>query len=312
MIPLLQHLTRQISAVNILMMLLGTFVAASAVEVVSVISSDAAPYRAAHEALVRRLGLDGHHVRSVSMENLAANGLPALGQPACVVAIGSPAAVKLHGLKPTIPLVYCLVSNPERAGLLTPPAALGVTTDIPLTDQLTLLREALPAAKSIGLLFRQGDPDSQQQTDALRALLPAGMTLEAIAIDQQPSPAAAIDALLTRRIDLVWTSPDSSIWNEATVRSLLLTALRRKIPVFGFSTAFVRAGALVGVGLDPANQGTQAGGLVIDLLAGKPATTPVVAPTFDICLNLVVAQKLSLTMPKPLLERAKQVFGGGR
>jgi ABC-type uncharacterized transport system substrate-binding protein len=68
---------------------------------------------------------------------------------------------------------------------------------------------------------------------------------------------------------------------------------------------------LVGVGLDPANQGTQAATLVIDHLAGK-TTTPVVAPNFDICLNLVVAQKLSITVPKPLLERAKQVFGGGR
>lgn len=312
MIPsFIPSLTRRIPAVGILVML-GVFVAASATEVVSVISSDAAPYRAAHEALVQRLGKDGHQVRSVSMEALAANGLPALGQPACVVAIGSPAAVWLHGKKPPIPLVYCLVSNPERAGLLTPPAAFGVTTDIPLTDQLMLLREALPEAKSIGLLFRQGDPDSQRQTDALRALLPVDMILESIAIDQQPSPAAAIDALLARRIDLVWTSPDSTIWNEATVRSLLLTALRRKIPVFGFSTAFVRAGALVGVGLDPANQGAQAAMVVIDHLAGKATTASVVAPTFDICLNLVVAQKLSLTMPKPLLERAKQVFGGGR
>jgi putative tryptophan/tyrosine transport system substrate-binding protein len=298
--------------VSILMMLLGILVPASAAEVVSVISSDAAPYRAAHDALVQRLSMDGHQVRSVSMDALAANGLSALGQPACVVAIGSPAAVWLHGHKPTIPLAYCLVSNPERAGLLTPPAAIGVTTDIPLADQLSLLREALPDAKSIGLLFRQNDPDSQQQTDALRTLLPAGMTVEAIAIDQQPSPAAAIDALLARRIDVVWTSPDSTIWNEATVRSLLLTALRRKVPVFGFSTAFVRAGALVGVGLDPANQGAQAGALVSDHLAGRTTTAQVVPPIFDICLNLVVAQKLSLTVPKPLLERAKQVFGGGR
>ena len=302
----------RIPVLGLVLQFLGMLVHGSAAEVVSVVSSDAAPYRAAHEALVQRLSVAGHRVRAVSMEDIAANGLSALGQPACVIAIGSPAAVRLHLLTPTMPLAYCLVSNPERAGLLTPPPALGVTTDIPLADQLDLLREVLPAARSIGLLYRHGDPDSQQQSKAMRALLPPGMTLETVAIDQQPSPAAAIDALLARHIDVVWTSPDSAIWNEATVRSLLLTALRRKIPVFGFSTAFVRAGALLGVGLDPAVQGTQAGTLVSDLLAGRPLPTLVVVPRFEICLNLVVAQKLSLSVPKTVLERAEHVFGTER
>jgi putative tryptophan/tyrosine transport system substrate-binding protein len=297
---------------SIIVMLLGTLVSATAAEVVSVISSDAAPYRAAHEALVQRLSQDGHRVRTVSMAALDTDGLAALGQPACVVAIGSPAAVWLHDKKPMPPLLFCLVSHPERAGLLAPPAALGVSTDVPLADQVALLRETLPEAKTIGLLFRQDNLDSKQQVEALNAVLPAGMALESVAIDQQASPAAAIDALLTRRIDVVWTSPDSSIWNEATVRSLLLTALRRKVPVFGFSTSFVRAGALVGVGLDPGYQGTQAGGLVVDLLAGKTTPGQVLVPTYDLCINLMVAQKLSLTIPKSLLERTKQVFGGGR
>lgn len=295
-----------------ILLLLGRLVTTHAAEIVSVVSSDAAPYRAAHEALVRRLTPDGHQVRAVAMEHLVTNGLSALGSPACMVAIGSPAAIWLHGQKPAIPLVYCLVGNPERAGLLTPPLASGVTTDIPINDQMALLREALPGARTIGLLYRESDADSRQLTALLRTSLPEGVVLEAVAIDQHPTPAAAIDALLTRHIDLVWTSPDPTIWNEATVRSLLLTALRRKIPVFGFSTAFVRAGALVGVGLDPADQGTQAGTLATDLLAGKTTPGQVMVPTYQICLNLVVAQKLSLTLPKPLQERATQIFGGER
>ena len=305
-------LRRRAVIAGMLAMLLGTLVTASPVEVVTVISSDAVPYRAAQEALARRLEPLGHTVRSINLDSVATTGLSMLGQPGCVVAIGSPAAVWLHGQKTSIPLTYCLVSNPERAGLLVDPALPGVTTDVPLADQVALLREALPEARTIGLFYREGDADSRKQITLLRPLLPDGVLLETVAIDQHPSPAAAIDALLAKRLDLVWTSPDPTIWNEATVRSLLLTTLRRKIPVFGFSTTFVRAGALLGVGLDPAQQGTQAGNLVVDLLAGRTPAGQVVAPTYDICLNLVVAQKLSLTLPKPLLERAKQVFGGGR
>lgn len=292
------------------MLLVLALPSAMSAEIVAVMSSDAAPYRLAQNALTRRLSMDGHTVRVLSLPQVTTNGVATLGTPAGVIAIGSPAANWLHEHKPAMPVIFCLVSNPERSGLLKAPAATGVSTDVPLADQFALIREALPQAVTVGLLYRQGDPASMQDLAAVRQFLPAPLRLDAIAIDMESTPAVAIDTLLSRNIDVVWTSPDASIWNEATVRSLLLTALRRKIPVFGYSAPFVRAGALLGVGLDPAMQGTQAGELVVDLLSGK--TTTVVAPRFEIALNLVVAQKLGITLPKQLQDRAKQIFGGGR
>jgi putative tryptophan/tyrosine transport system substrate-binding protein len=279
---------------------------------VSVVSSEATPYRQAQESLAKQLAANGHHLRTMTMDNLATEGMGQLGNASYVVAIGSSAAIWLHEKKTTIPLVYCMVSSPERAGLLAPSPAIGVTTDVPIIDQLRLIKEALPDCSSVGMLYRENDAQSRQDLELVRVALPMGMRLETVAIDKEASPAAAIDGLLAKNIDLVWTCPDSQIWNEATVRSLLLSALRRKIPVFGFSTAFVRAGALLGVGLDPLTQGAQAAGVVQDLIMGRMPENRVVAPTYDICLNLVVAQKLSLTLPKNLQDRAKQVFGGGR
>ena len=40
---------------------------------------------------------------------------------------------------------------------------------------------------------------------------------------------------------------DAAAYDAATVRSLLLASIRRKTPVFGYSPALVRAGALLGV-----------------------------------------------------------------
>lgn len=295
-----------------LLILSAASMAVPAAEVVSVVSSDAVPYRQAQESLAKQLATNGHRLRPVAMESLATSGMNVLGEAAYVVAIGSSAAVWLHEHKPTMPLVYCMVSNPERAGLLTPPPAVGITTDVPIVDQIRLIKEALPTCTSIGVLYRENDAQSRLDLEAVRLALPMGTQLEAVAIDKSASPAAAIDSLLAKNVGVVWTCPDSQIWNEATVRSLLLTALRRKVPVFGFSTAFVRAGALVGVGLDPLTQGTQAADVVQDLMMGRMPENRVIAPTYDICLNLVVAQKLSLTLPKSLQDRAKQIFGGGR
>jgi ABC-type uncharacterized transport system substrate-binding protein len=262
--------------------------------------------------LTRALSSKGHLVRPVALEVLTAKGLRELEAATVVVAIGTPAAVWLHERKPSVPLAFCLVSSPERAGLLTPPPASGVTTDIPLAEQVQVLRQTLPDLGTVGTLYRQDDPGSVVDLEAMRRALPDGVRLEAVATDRHPTPAKAIDDLLGRRIDVVWTTPDSAIWNEATVRSLLLTALRRRVPVFGFSTPFVRAGALVGVGLDPAQQGTQAGNLVLDLLDGRGVHAQIVAPRFEISLNLVVAQKLAITIPKELQERATHLFGAAR
>ena len=50
------------------------------------------------------------------------------------------------------------------------------------------------------------------------------------------------------------------------MRTLLLAGIRKKIPVWGFSTAFVRAGALIGVGVEPRSQGAQAAEILVKLL----------------------------------------------
>ena len=280
-------------------------------EVVIVISADLPPYRQAQEALTT--SLTSEHCQVVTLEQITTDSSKLSTNADCVVAIGSAAAIWLHERKsPIPPLIYCMVSDPLTAGLQKTPVTMGVSTDIPPDQQIQLITETLPQARIIGRLYRQADQQSREAMESARALLPQGWKLETVAIDLQESPAAAIDLLLSRNVDVVWTTPDTAIWNEATVRSLLLTTLRRRVPVFGFSTAFVRAGALLGVGLEPATQGKQAAALVCDVLNKKTMTNAVTAPIFDLSLNLVVAQKLSLTLPPTVVQRAKHIFQPGR
>lgn len=280
-------------------------------EVVIVISADLPPYRQAQEALTT--SLTSEHCQVVTLEQITTDSSKLSTNADCVVAIGSAAAIWLHERKsPIPPLIYCMVSDPLTAGLQKTPVTMGVSTDIPPDQQIQLITETLPQARIIGRLYRQADQQSREAMESARALLPQGWKLETVAIDLQESPAAAIDLLLSRNVDVVWTTPDTAIWNEATVRSLLLTTLRRRVPVFGFSTAFVRAGALLGVGLEPATQGKQAAALVRDVLNKKTMTNAVTAPIFDLSLNLVVAQKLSLTLPPTVVQRAKHIFQPGR
>ncbi len=231
-----------------------------------------------------------------------------------MVAIGSRAASFLDNHRPAgVPVVFCMVSDPVLAGLIAEPRLGGVVTEVPLGVQLALIAEALPQARTLGMLYRGDLERSRAQLEQLQALLPSSWRLEAVGIESAQSVAEAIDSLFTRPIDVVWTAPDSTIFTEATVRTLLLSALRKRVPVFGFSPSFVRAGALFGIGINPLTQGAQCATMLLGRLAGeRAACDQLIPPDYEIEVNLVVARKLALDLPAALVGRAAQTYQAGR
>lgn len=276
--------------------------AGNTAEILAVLSGDQAPYRAASEGLAK--ALPGDRVSTCLLSELSERQ-DQLAQAKVLVAVGTESANALA--KPggsAAPVIYCLV--PQGAAESLPAALGGVAADVPLMTQVALIAEALPGANRLGMLYR-GDRDAgQRQLAAVKAAIPAGWDVVSEAVDQHPGIAAAIDALLAKRPDVVWTAADGGVWNEPAIRALLLNALRRRVPVFGFSPAFVRAGALLGVGTEPADQGDQAAKLVRAALGGAAATRH--GPgRFQVAINLVVARKLGIDFPATLVDRADQV-----
>ena len=152
--------------------------------------------------------------------------------------------------------------------------------------------------------------------------LPKDWRLEAEAINDRNTAAAAIETLVDRNIDVVWTQAGVFSANEtydgAIERVLLLAAMRHKVPVFGDSRGLVRAGALLGIEVSPGGQGRGAAELVDRLLRGdgsqvqarrraQPADEGP-ATEYQVSVNLVVADALSIQLPKELVVRAANVF----
>lgn len=283
----------------------------AAASVVAVLSSDADPYRKSLAELTKGVAGEGHAVRPVLLEQL----VPAdLTDADCVVAVGTAAATAVHARRDLqAPLVYCMVTDSAGTGLDSSTPTSGVEAKVPLAIQLQLIAEALPRARRIGLLHADDDA-GKALASAVRSALPEGWSMKAVAASSDRL--AEQIATVTTGVDLVWTSPDGALYTEATVRALLLNALRRRVPVFGFSLSFVRAGALLGVGIDPGAQGAQAAQLAKEALTLKAANEAPksiqVPPVFQIAVNLVVAEKLGIELPASLVERATHVFQPGR
>jgi putative ABC transport system substrate-binding protein len=287
---------------------------ATGAEIVLVPSSNAGPYIKVKDALVKELDQGGLTTQVVMLSDLGeGEEIQSLieADPRAFVAIGSKAALWLHKrVTPPTVLTYCMVSNPKGAGLEEGMPRNGISTDVPLTDQFKLIAEALPDVRSVGLLYHAKTKEGQTFLKQVKAGLPKGWKIQAVAVDEHKTMALAIDALFAKDSDIVWTSPDSSIFTRATVHSLLLKALREKVPVFGFSLALVKSGSLLGVAVDVETQGKQAAALTRHLLRAGDETEieELLKVKYEIAVNLIVAEQMSIKLPKQLVKRADHVF----
>ena len=284
---------------------------ARAADVLVVRSEESPSVLEAQRAVVEGLAGRGASTRTVGVEELLEQ---AQGDERVWLAIGEDAAVRVHELRrPEISIAHCLVSDPAYVGL-DPYDFPGVAYSAPLSNQIRLIQEILPEAKVLGVLVRSGSEEGRSRVQDLVAALPAGWSVETVVVAAQDSFDWAVDELLTRPIDLVWTFPDEALYDPATTKSLLLACLRKRKPVYGHAREIVQAGALFGIAMDSQAQGRAAVELVWTMLSypemGPSAVRRLLDPRAGegmIAINLAVAEVLGREIPPALVNRAKYV-----
>jgi putative ABC transport system substrate-binding protein len=278
-------------------------------EIVIVLSGEAAPYSQAEAGFKAAVADRKKETRTIQLKDVQTKGIDATigNQPDAVVAIGTQAAGFLHAKLPqAIPLVYCMVADPTGAGLTQGRVTHGVTTGVPLAAQFDIIAKGIPKARTIGMLYKSNTPEGQRLLKEVQEALPKDWHLEAVAVDKLPTIADAIDELTNRHVDVVWTTVDTQIYDSNAIRALLLAALRKDLPVFGFSPSFVHAGALLGIGVEAATQGKQAAEVTLALLQNPTddRIPRVVAPEFQVAVNPIVADKIGVELPQEWIYRA--------
>jgi putative ABC transport system substrate-binding protein len=111
-----------------------------------------------------------------------------------------------------------------------------------------------------------------------------------------------------QKVDALWTVADSGVFTPQTTPTLLLAALRHRMPLIGLSPGHVRSGALAALVVDYEEVGRQTAELVVRVLEAPSSEVPVTAPRrVTLALNLKTAELLGLQIPKELLEEARIV-----
>ena len=300
----LAHRNRSIRSICVAMMVIIFATGGACGEgIMIVVSSESSPYTAAAKSCASYLSRNGRDVEVVSLESIDVEAIKVRSDP--TVAVGGKAAVALNESLPhSSQLFYCMTPSPDLIGLPEREHTSGISTEPDFTAVVSLIDQSGITVRRIGMLYRSRNASSLRNRDQFAMHLPENWSLESIDVDKAGSASKSIDLLFGRDIDLVWTSADAAVYNSSLVKALLLRALREHVPVFGFSHALVRAGAPIGVGFVPDNQGERVARLIVENRLGvhEPSDP-------DLAINYTVLSRINLDLDNSFIRKAKVKYG---
>jgi len=233
-----------------------------------------------------------------------------------IVASSTPGAQAAKHATREIPIVFAMVSDPVASGLVASLAhpggnVTGWSNILPEMSGklLELLKEAMPGASRIAVLYDPANPGKALELKELRAAARVlGVTLQSLEVPSPKELEAAFSAMTRRRPDALITFVDAVTLPHR--QRIVEFAAKSRLPAIYQVREFVEAGGLMSYGLSVERQMRRAAYFVDKLLRGaKPADLPVEQPTkFELVINLKTAKALGLTIPQSILIRADEVI----
>jgi putative tryptophan/tyrosine transport system substrate-binding protein len=237
-------------------------------------------------------------------------------QPDLIVSQNTPTTAALLQETRTIPIVFCVVSDPVGSGFVTSLAhpagnVTGFTNfESSMSSKwLDLLKQIMPRLSRAALMF---NPEMSPYQYYWRAFQSA-----AAAFGVQPVEAAVHDVAEIERAFLglareppagLVLMPD--VFNLVHRELIISLSARYRVPTLYFYRYLAAAGGLISYGIDIGDLFQRAAPYVDRILKGeKPGELPVQAPTrFEFVINLKTAKTLGLDIPPTLLALADEVI----
>ncbi|MFA7436755.1 MAG: ABC transporter substrate-binding protein [Castellaniella sp.] len=233
--------------------------------------------------------------------------------PDVIVAIATPSAQAVVAATKSIPVVYSAVTDPVAAQLVPSWEAsgtnvTGVSDALALEKQVELIRQIVPDAKKVGMVYNPGEANSVVVVKQMRELLPqSGMTLVEASAARTVDVGAAARSLVGK-VDAIYTSTDNNV--VSAFESLVKVADSAKIPLIASDTDSVKRGAIAALGVNYHDLGLQTGQLVVRILKGeKPGDmASETSSRVELFVNPAAAEKQGVTLSEDLIKTAAQVI----
>lgn len=213
-----------------------------------------------------------------------------------------------------IPVIYTAVTDPVAAELATADGKpvgniTGTSDEVPITQQLEMIHEILPEAKTLAIMYATSEASSAPTVEKYQELAgDYGLTINAVGVSTTADIPLAADSML-QNCDAVTMIMDNTVVSSLPV--ILSKANAKKIPVFGSEIEQVKKGCLAAVGLDYVALGKQTGEMAAKVLKGEAKASDMNYETIKggaFYGNTKVAADLGLELPADLVSSAAEMF----
>ncbi|HFU4218091.1 TPA: ABC transporter substrate-binding protein [Streptococcus suis] len=216
-----------------------------------------------------------------------------------VLAIATPSAQSLATVSTETPIVFTAVTDPLSADLvesIEKPGGLltGTSDQAPIDKQVELLGQAVPDAKTVGILYTTSERNSEVQVEQAKELLEkAGYKVVVKGITSTNEVQDATTSLM-KDVDTLFIPTDNTVASTMTMIGEL--SVEQKVPVIGGSTDMVDEGGLLTYGTNYEALGRQTAKIAIKIIEGADVSeTAVEYPeTVSLHVNEEMAQKLGI------------------
>jgi putative ABC transport system substrate-binding protein len=233
--------------------------------------------------------------------------------PSAIVAISTPSAQSMAAATKSIPIVFSAVTDPVGAKLVASGEkpggnVTGVSDMSPIAEQFALIKEVVPKATRLGILYNPGEANSVSILTAAQAhAAKIGLTVVEASVNKSADAQSAARSLIGR-VDAIYVPTDNTV--VSALESVVAVCQSARVPLFTGDTDSVSRGAVASVGLDYRNVGLETAKIVARILKGeKPGDIPVVnAAGTDLHVNKAAAASMGVDLPAAVLKRATKTI----
>ncbi len=232
-------------------------------------------------------------------------------KPKIIIPITTPSAQSVYSqAKPAgIPVIFSAVSDPEGAKLFDPEEKseliAGVSDLSPVDQQASLIREILPKAKNVGVIFNAGEANSVTLIDKFEAEAKKNdLTIIRATISSTNDVSSATNSLIGK-VDAIYIPNDNT--TISALESVLKITNNNKLPVFTADPQSVSRGAIASISHNQYDLGRQTGLLAMSYLSGEHAISVMGVQTpknIELVINLKVAHTFGIELDDNLLKRS--------
>ena len=227
-----------------------------------------------------------------------------------ILAISTPIATAMAQAEKDRPIIFTAVTDPVRDGLVPSwqqagPNMTGTSDLNPGSKPVSLVQEAMPNVKTIGVLYSSSESNSLAQIESYQTeATNLGLTLKLQGITSQAEVSTGLAALAG--VDAILIPTDNTV--VAAIASVIAYGQEHQIPVFCADNSTVELGTVATRGLSYHDLGRRAGEMAVEILRdGVDISTikPEATTGTELYINPDAAATFGLTLPTDMVNGAE-------